>query len=556
MSTELRAVDLYSGIGGWSLGLRMAGIVVAASFDKWAPANDTNARNNRHNVVQADVRGLKIQQLPTNIAIVVGSPPCTQFSYSNRGGGGDLNDGIADVSAFLRIVQTLRPRHWVLENVPRLASVLPSELSPGGRLHEFAGVEMAWTVCDLEQFGLPQRRRRCLIGNIDFTLLNSYRARLRSRTLGEVILALSKNPVVDPCFGMTVPRADVSDHVLEPFLDEEEVRINAAAKTHHPIYNRMAFPDSLARSVRTVTATCTRVSRESIVIEAPEERHSFRRLTIRERASLQGFPVEFDFFGNTQTQKLRMVGNAVPPLFAYLIGQAIRGTPAASLPSFEEAFAKFEKPGTTPRTTTSAPTLRRFPRTRRFRFALPTLHLKSGVRFELANKDVRGEMRWEVAFYFGSSTSINSLPLKPEAIPAVLNELPLTTRLLVSRRLNVLSEQLSAVDVVHLQDVWAHAGPGGTRPFSVLDTLDEAGKAVAALLRGSLEGATAGVRLSLDSRTMPASVGFQKLLRNSAIVAAGILVGATANGVLCNSKHVGPQGRALVRPTSRRSLAS
>lgn len=38
----LRAIDLYSGVGGWSLGMRLAGINVVASYERWGPANETS----------------------------------------------------------------------------------------------------------------------------------------------------------------------------------------------------------------------------------------------------------------------------------------------------------------------------------------------------------------------------------------------------------------------------------------------------------------------------------------------------------------------------------
>jgi DNA (cytosine-5)-methyltransferase 1 len=132
-----RAIDLYSGVGGWGLGLRMAGIEVIASYDIWGPANETNRKNNRHPVHKVDVRKLALEDLPTNIDIVVGSPPCTQFSYSNRGGSGDIDDGLTDVVKFLEIVSHVRPKIWAMENVPRLADIIGAELSPRGRLARF-----------------------------------------------------------------------------------------------------------------------------------------------------------------------------------------------------------------------------------------------------------------------------------------------------------------------------------------------------------------------------------------------------------------------------------
>src|SRR3546814_17212767 len=80
---------------------------------------------------------LALADLPDDIDIVVGSPPCTQFSYSNRGGGGDIADGLEDVKRFLTIVDHLKPRVWAMENVPRVAKIIEAELKEGGALEEF-----------------------------------------------------------------------------------------------------------------------------------------------------------------------------------------------------------------------------------------------------------------------------------------------------------------------------------------------------------------------------------------------------------------------------------
>ena len=99
---KLRAIDLYSGVGGWSLGLRLAGVEVVASYERWAPANQTNFKNNKHPSHTVDIRNLEESDLPSDISIVVGSPPCTQFSLSNRGGAGNIEDGLTDVENFFQ----------------------------------------------------------------------------------------------------------------------------------------------------------------------------------------------------------------------------------------------------------------------------------------------------------------------------------------------------------------------------------------------------------------------------------------------------------------------
>ena len=106
----MRAIDLYSGIGGWSIGLKLAGIDVIQSYEYWEPAARTHEGNLKGAVIRADIRELVESDLPKNIDIVVGSPPCTQFSFSNRGGQGDLADGLKDVYKFFQIIRWLNPK--------------------------------------------------------------------------------------------------------------------------------------------------------------------------------------------------------------------------------------------------------------------------------------------------------------------------------------------------------------------------------------------------------------------------------------------------------------
>ena len=107
---KMRAIDLYSGVGGWSFGLKLAGIEVVASYERWGVANETNFKNNHHQAQTIDIRRLSFNDLPPDIDVVVGSPPCTQFSFSNRGGNGNLDDGLEDIIKFLEIVNHLRVR--------------------------------------------------------------------------------------------------------------------------------------------------------------------------------------------------------------------------------------------------------------------------------------------------------------------------------------------------------------------------------------------------------------------------------------------------------------
>lgn len=531
---RLKAVDLYSGVGGWSLGLRLAGIDVVSSYERWGAANETNFKNNHHQAQTVDIRRLALSDLPQGIDLIVGSPPCTQFSYSNRGGTGDIADGLEDIKTFLAIVDHLKPRAWAMENVPRVAKIIEAELVPGGALSDFRHLQMSLYIINMEDYGLPQRRRRCIAGNFDFTLLESYRQQITKRTLGDVIRSLETSPVVDPIFGHRLAVEDLHDHVLEDLLNDEEERINRAAKLTHPVYNKMPFPDPLDKSVRTITATCTRVSRESIVIPA-NVGAGHRRLSVRERAALQGFPFGFQFYADSYSQKIKMVGNAMPPAFAFYLGHALRGTAVEDLPAIPDAAAKLELAVPAPPDTPPDKVGFHYRKDRSFRFALPSLHLGSGVRFELCNRFLNDAVVWEVAYVFGTSKSIQTLLLNEELLERLIMALPMDVAQLVADPLEAVANYIAGADVLHMQSIWSHTGPGITRPFMMLDELDRVGAEIALALQPHTEVAKSAVmaaitmRYGLAAKELP---GLGKITRAAPITLAGLLLGSVANGEL------------------------
>lgn len=530
-----RAIDLYSGVGGWSLGLQLAGVEVVASYELWGPANETNFKNNSHQAQTVDIRRLALEDLPPNIDIVVGSPPCTQFSFSNRGGGGDLADGLIDIHKFLTIVDHLKPRMWAMENVPRVAKIIQKELEPGGALADFAHLGCATHVVNMAEYGIPQRRHRCIAGNFDIELLKSFRPASTSPTLGDIVAALAADPVIDPIYGIKSDRSELIDHVEEDLLSAEEVRINRANKMTHTVYNSMPFPDPLDRTVRTITATCTRVSRESIVIAVPGRDDAYRRLTLRERACLQGFPITFQFYGANYGQKLRMIGNAVPPAFSYLMGQVLQERSVKNTLPLRQASINLRRPAPIPMETPPDRAGARYPTNRTFKFAIPSLQLKSGVRFELCNNCSGEIVTWAMAFYFGTSKAIHSLVLNEETARYLQSITSQALKSVVSPYLEEVRRFVASADIRNMQAVWAHRRPGGTRPFMLLDKLDEVGSAMSATLSEHADEAASMIeavirhQFGVAAETLP---GLSKLTRNSAMILTGLLLGATTNALL------------------------
>ncbi len=525
---KLRAIDFYSGIGGWSLGLKMAGIEVVASYEWWDKANRTNHRNNLHPTSEVDIRSLALGSLPTDVDIVVGSPPCTQFSFANRGGSGDIEDGLKDIEKFLSVVDHVKPKFWAMENVPRVAAIIAREMLPGGRLEQYSHLAPTIKVVDMCEWGLPQRRQRCIAGKFDFNLLYAYQAHTKQRTLGDVLRALSPAVVTDPIYGINLPALELHDHSIEEFLSDEEERMNRDMKAFHPVYNNMAFPDPLNRTARTITATCTRVSRESIVIEAPEQKGRFRRLTVRERGCLQGFPITYQFYGDTYPQKLKMIGNAIPPLFTYYVGQAMRGIAPDSALTPEEGIQAFTPPTELPTASRPDSVGGTYPASRRFRAAIPHLRFKSGVRFELANPFVDGHPFWKISFFFGNSKNIHELRLDSSLRKTLETNVLLHPVLpKITDAIALVEHVISSTDANTLQEVWSHSRQHGLRPHNIVDILGETTEKIISLIGENAGLADAVLESALHHHKY--TLGYGKVMKHSTAVLAGLLVGTSAN---------------------------
>jgi len=531
--TDVRAIDLYAGIGGWSLGLRLAGVEVVASYEWWQPAVDTHNGNHGSALKAIDIRELRLAELPTDIDLVVGSPPCTEFSYSNRGGGGDLNEGLKDLIKFLEIVEHLKPRFWALENVPRVALVLEHGLNdPDHPLFRFRGLNPQIEVIDFSDYGTPQSRRRCIAGNIPFDLLEAYRDRLPRLTLGNVVSAIgSDTEVTDPVWGCGLPAKATTERETEAALNAEELRMNRETKTYHPVYNNMAFPDALNAPARTVTATCTRVSRESIVIG--DGAGGYRRLSIRERACLQGFPITYQFYARSFGEKAKMIGNAIPPTFTYLIAQAALEVRPQAFRTFAEAGADLRIPERAARITPPTSEGRTYPVSRSFRSALPGLRFKSGMRFELANTR-KGEVAWQVRFFFGPSLDIREIEMDEE-LRRQLYSSPLVRALLMKTGVAFAAAeqtlQKAAPDA--LQAAWSRRAQG-LGPYEVTDLLGE----LATMIHRHLEATPVDQQHAAIGYVMEAAAegevgdsipGSKKLTAHALAILSGLIVGAWFN---------------------------
>ncbi len=482
------AIDLYSGIGGWTMGMKLSEITNLASYEWWKEANQTHNLNFNTNHKEVNIREIEVKNLTFDhkIDFVVGSPPCTQFSYANKGGNGDLADGLIDIYKFLEVVEYLKPKYWAMENVPRVAKILEKELNEGS-LKRFKSLVTTITVVDSSDYGVPQKRKRMIAGNFPFELFNAYKTSIAKNTLGDVLNALKKRTIVDPNYGYKISKNEITELKNEVDLTSEEERINRDAKSYHPIYNNMAFPDKLDRPSRTVTATCTRVSRESIILKSDK---GYRRLNVRERGVIQGFPITYQFYGRTLNSKFKMIGNAVPPILTYYIFQSMLEVKANELKFPDESSYIHVKPKYEAFKSNLGYPKRKYPAKRKFRFAVPYLRYGSGVRFELSNNPKSENIDWSFKFYHGNSKNIKDISLNQNLKNKLAPIVNSTKNEIFTDSINLLTKKYKKLNSKKLQEIWTSSNSNN----EVFNFLDHVGECVGHILKkANFDGIDEGI---------------------------------------------------------------
>jgi DNA (cytosine-5)-methyltransferase 1 len=337
----MRVSDFYCGAGGFSEGFRQAGFELCFAVDKWEPAINTYRANKPQcKVIQDDV--IRISYLPDDefntlipdTEVIIGSPPCVAFSNSNKSGNGDKVLGIKLIEAFLRIVARKKfkensiLRYWVLENVPNVQKYIEKAYHAQdlGLDGDFVLRPLKHaSIYNAKHFGAPTNRKRFLCG--DFPPLVATHKDESVITLGKVLdsLKLSGDPeqiIQDINYpDLALPANQVSDHNYVCELQPFEWKTAKRLKEDRGYMGKMSFPEKLDAPARTVMATMSSSSRESMILELGKNR--YRLPTVREAASMMSFPIDYKFYGKSKGIKHTLVGNAVPPKLSYAIAKAI-----------------------------------------------------------------------------------------------------------------------------------------------------------------------------------------------------------------------------------------
>src|SRR3989344_2949005 len=380
MKQKLRVIDFFCGAGGFSEGFRQQEFDVVMGIDNWSSAVDTHNFNHNLNDKKKDVLdfGSSVEQINNlpDTEVIIGSPPCVLFSFSNRGGKSEKTLGINLIESFLRVVAVKKYQRsskliaWFMENVPNSRNYIKPtysfkdlNLEAWAKQHGFnpkknaLSVNLNGDIINAADFGVPQKRERFVCGEIvntgKFPDLSEFK-KIEHRSLGNIRkdmpppnMRRTNKLFSDPNYPQLKLMAnDISDHFYDTGVYENQWQLAKYTKVNHPFMGKMAFPEDSANPSRTIMATRSVITREALEYTSEHKRKGggeYRLPTIREVATLMGFPYSYQFSGG-ETTKWRQIGNAVCPQIAAALAKSVRRTLGLkAIPDQSIKFNRFRK---------------------------------------------------------------------------------------------------------------------------------------------------------------------------------------------------------------------
>lgn len=354
-SSNRDVISLFSGAMGLDIGLGKAGLNVVIGQD-FEPACVRTMQANGHNVLGGDIREIQPQTLLdlTGLHIgepfmICGGPPCQPFSTAGKRLG--INDPRGSLFMdFIRMIDYIRPRFFVMENVKGIMSAplkhVPNserdENDPAQKLgtvldvilSEFnkLGYKTVYGILDAVNYGVPQFRERfVLIGSRDheeiFLPVPTHfqmhqNPEYRWVSVGQVIRDIEDDET--ECASLGEERKKYLRLVPEggnwKDLPNELIPV-AMGGAYESGGGKVGFYRRLSYSQPSPTITTAPAQKATMLCHPTKN----RPLSVKEYARIQQFPDDWIFTG-TVAAKYKQIGNAVPVGLAEAIGRAIIAT--------------------------------------------------------------------------------------------------------------------------------------------------------------------------------------------------------------------------------------
>lgn len=342
-------IDLFSGVGGLSLGFRMAGYDVLLANEIDSSIAEAYTKNHPETkMINADITSLDIGSIfgeyVNKVDVVIGGPPCQGFSQ--KGQRKSINDPRNFLFRyFFEVVRYVQPSFFVIENVPNILTAEKGYFKQEiAEIFQSIGYKINCSILNAADYGVPQNRHRAfIIGNrigVDFVFPLPKKDKV---TIWDAISDLNYLNS-----GEGVPEDQYRckpESEYQQFMRRNSLRLHNHQATNHsalalrklklipPEGDKSSLPsDMLTKSIYSGTWCRMRTDAQSVTIttrfDTPSSgqfTHPFlnRSITVREAARIQSFPDDFIFYGNKGSQ-MKQVGNAVPPLLANAVAEQIK----------------------------------------------------------------------------------------------------------------------------------------------------------------------------------------------------------------------------------------
>ena len=345
----LKFADLFCGVGGFSQGLKSAGLECVLGVD-----NDEHAvaayrlNHQEHECLNLDLSSVENQKSVSKrlkkegVDLIVGGPPCQGFSiFGKRRFVNTRNHDVKSdkrndlVFAYANIIKNVKPNWFIMENVPGITSARDGAYID--EIRKFFTKNKYRTeikIINAADYGVPQKRKRFILFGTKTNLTipwpkpkffeNPESWQQEHRTVGEVLNDLAnkstigkyKNHLVPSHSNVVTKRFSYIKEGKKLDIDSLPDNLKMGTKTRKPIAN---YSGVYRRLDRKKPANTIVPGHNALPVHPTLD----RTLTIREAARIQTFPDDFEFVGPIINQGLQ-VGNAFPCLVAQIVGERLR----------------------------------------------------------------------------------------------------------------------------------------------------------------------------------------------------------------------------------------
>ena len=333
-----KAIDLFAGPGGLTLGLVAAGFEVVAAVESDELAVKTYRANHPDVAVQhADIRDVDADELlaelhldPDDIALCAGCPPCQGFSsVRTLNGNKTVDDPRNDLIAeYIRFVREIKPRAIMLENVPGLLRDEGFEAAVAELEALGYPASEGTRILNAAEYGVPQNRRRLVLlcirmGTVEFPAATGERVTVRD-AIGDLAEAGDSG---DPLHDLPERRSERVMEIIKAVPADGGGRLDLPEGQRldchreftgfKDVYGRMRWD----RPAPTITGGCHNPSKGRFLHPV-----AHRAITLREASLLQGFPPGYIFsLDRGKLAAAAMIGNAAPPPLVAAQAAAVAG---------------------------------------------------------------------------------------------------------------------------------------------------------------------------------------------------------------------------------------